>query len=1693
MEFIDNTGHIFSLPTYREEPIGYEFEENPYIFWVDSSQTSRLSVGNFYARVINMLFEIPERVDNINDKYSFEISCDSHVFTLLNPTQIQNLIDETTSLLDTIDIVSDKEDLRQQKLTNNDLYVIRTYEQYENSARYFLLIPIYVLCYADVEGTWSTNILVHITDNEEGTETWTPFTVGAIFIDEHEELVIHGRNMGISLPQDIIRAIYQCSFENDTFNTEVYNIKLKEYFLNYMAIRGECGNFKSAIDSLKWFGWGNKLTISKLMRTDNQFKEQYVIDYFDVTNDILRSFRTFRNTTYLIVQLALNHELDEYYEFDFDSYFWGENKPHLEDLENKLIKVNVGHDLDIPQDREKYWYWAPYFNFTFNELGMKLACLKYHYDKYFLPVHLKLHEISMTYKVFANDVKLDNMARTISMEPPVNIGEHINDVRFPGNGVHYFTKQIHIVDDMYNEFKHADDSVDDVYIINDTCTNIPIQFLHDGYFNCVMVLERVNKLGLSETIYESHFSFNQHNDATTYSNFIIYPKMINASNENFGTTKYINDFMKYDYMIHLLVNNRWYEYKFVLKIPDVDVEYGTLKYTYWMNNNNYMLYKLHSIDNDMNNDKHHIMMLFNTQTGDEKYLMLEHLEDEFHMVFGLLNRENESYVYSITPEMYEKLCSYTERYNTIAYGTENDERFMDIIRQVFIDNDDDFYFDDVVNQDYDNVDNVLFNNYTGERKYTDNIVKNTQIIEMTDNYISNFCQVSRLTKDAVIFNSYMNDTRLANNNNINFDFDYFRIIKYHLDNNLHYIDGKYIDNRIFYRYIFTPAGQKIILQDDLIGRDIVFTSDVSKYDTSKQVVISRDIIESTRDIIVFIYGYQYFILEEISNNSNTYEIITGEVFASNDEYVLLEDSKEDTISIDSDTDYDFVLTYDKLNNQYVDRDGVVYYIYERLNQTKDEIISQYAQQTTITRQPQYMNSLHLFNLSTIKTKRENVLIFENYIDMTCNGIIFQHDRYNQYDEESLKFYISGTPYKSNNPESNIDAGLEEGADTRHPDLYSQYWQQRDVDVTEWDVDEYVYYIQLDNLGEEVTDPARRFVSSLHTKFELPDSTDIEYAVFTATDEYANAMEAFDAGVAAELIPLEADGEIINIYPSREAFDEAIEESQHNITYGIYIDNDKYKFQYSTTVEPVIIKYNIISYVKRVGNSWVEYKPTLNDFKNKTIEGIKIKFKYNEYISVKNKEVTYTGDLYVYDAETKTYVKNRVSDTDEYYAQVNYQGNDYYVLLSHTHYIKYYDHRPWHKPSTDEHPNNFMVRNMNPSQYWGVLYDYTEQRYKIYDDTEEDGYTALYQSMNLLDREWNSEDTYFKNYLTKTLTGISGTYILDYETGYGDDTSNERAAQIKLKVAITDADGNKQVIDQRGEQFELTGDELDVTVYFQIEYRDIEDYENEYDYFSYEASREYWIKPKLIKVSRYKELMRYDVPTQDYDDTPVEVQVGDSTYLYGYNTSQFIVNLYRDFFVDTFHIYSVDNIGELHLLRTLYDSRPQLDMYLDYDFYLMHDAEYWYGIFISRQTLDMIHNSSDLIVTNREIHIKSQTSSTEYVLDYVRSDTQMLINRMRYIPTKGINHFRRTDIIVATAVNNDRLPINMQFGTKWDMTPVSFGRIKSTHMDSNSEMTILPINGDDNLYTRGYYDVIVRYSLDRDIQYQLTKHTKIRID
>lgn len=1738
MEFIDNTGHIFSLPSYTEEPIGYEYEENPYTFWIDSDKTSRLSVNNYYSRVINMLYEIPEDETDINEKYSFEISIDSNIYTLLSPVELHDMISGISDIRDYIEIVKPSEgiDIRKKTLTNDDLLVIKTYEPGVLKPRHFLLIPLYILGYAVDEGTWSTNVLVHIKDIENNEDNWTHFTVGGTYIAEHEELYINGRNMGVNLPKDILRAVYQASFINDAFDEELYNIKLKEYLVNYMSLHGERGNFKSALDALKWFGWGDKLSVSKLLKTDNEFQDQYLLDYFSLDTDILNSFSTFRNTTYMAVHLAINHELDEYNEFEFDKFFWGENKPKLEGLLDKLIKKNIGYDLDIPEDREKYWYWTPYFDFTFNELGLKLACLKYYYEKYFLPIHLKIHDASMTHLVFMNDIKMDYQQRQVITMPVMNIGNN-SDIEFTGNGIHYFTKQIHWVDDQYNEFKKTDD-INDWYIINDTCVNIPVKFKNPGYYNCVLLLERelkssfnnvlyfniyiseddnivlydndeklnlnlysfawskdnvnysiyykgfnkmlsmipddvteftfkmlYNKANIdqlyinnntfeetenyvrkyyrdnitsiknpeSEIIYESHFVLNQ-DSGSEYSNFIIYPKMLNT---NKGESKGIYDWVNKNYRLSLLVNNRWYTYDFMLKIPKPDIELGTLQYKYWLNDNNYILHKLHKIDPTHGGD-HNIMFLFSN-----KYLILEECSDYtgYRIVFGYTDNLDEYYALPITAEQYDGLKDYIIKFRN---GISDDyEGFFDILSNIFISENDDFLMELETSSDN--------NDYTGYHVNIDKFNREWNYIDFTNRYLSNFCQISKLTDDEIIFNSYMHDHRLVDTNNINWDTDFYKIIKYNLDNNLQYIDGKYIDNGTFVKYITTPTGQRIYIHNDMLG---------------KPLVISSDILKDGKDILLFKYGYQYFILEETGKNSSVYAIYSGDVFMEED-LLLLEDSKDDEIYADSDVIEKFILTYDSVSDKYIDKNGELYNIYERLHNNTEEIYDRYINDVNITYDNKYLNSLHLFNLCTVEESKKNVLIFNNYIDMTCNGIDFQHDAYDQYNEDSLKFWVSGTPYKSNNPISTEDEGLLSGADTHEPDIYSLYWNNTDSDIHEYPFTKYVYYIHQTPTGEDVTDPERRFTNALYTKYQNPEPTYIAEGIFSSLDDFNN-------GICNDSISL-LDTEC-PIYKSKEDYQKAINED-NTIDVALYndISNDCWKFVYKIGMPEYIVKYNIIEYVKKTKEGWKKYTPSANEFKNRTIQGIKIRFKYNEETLVKNR-VVYVDEQDIFE------------ENGLYYTYVIFNGIKYKVQVFGSNRIIYYDHRP-------SEEKKFEVRNQNPAQYWDIVWNDDTNEYDAY-NTETGEYEPIDKSLNILTMYWNDEGYYYKNYLIKSLKGNIGTYELDYITGYNNDETDTTAAMIKLKVSVTDKDGNRTIIENNHDRFELDGSEQEVTAFFQIEY-DNDDFENKENYFGESGTRNYWIKPNIYKVKTEHIPVKYIMNEQDPTEEPVCVKVNNNIYEYGMNSSEWIIKLYKDFFNESFSIYDIyrkDVDIMLSNLRTVYDAIPQLDMWLDYDFYLMHDHKYWYGIFISRQTCDKIRNTNDLVVKEKTLYIQSkQQDGPLYALDYVKSDKQFLINRMEYIPSNGLNHFNTNDIIVAAVHNNDRLPVNIELGTKWDVIPLTIGNINKYHVNSNSEMTILPINNGDTRYMKGYYNVIVRYSLDRDIQYQYTDKCKIRID
>ena len=97
IEFIDHTGHTYSLPSYPSYPVGYEYQETPYIHDFSSVCGVKLSCENYYIMPVRMVLlnEMPQ--ENI------EISVDSDIFHLISARTIQDKISEAGDLIFEID------------------------------------------------------------------------------------------------------------------------------------------------------------------------------------------------------------------------------------------------------------------------------------------------------------------------------------------------------------------------------------------------------------------------------------------------------------------------------------------------------------------------------------------------------------------------------------------------------------------------------------------------------------------------------------------------------------------------------------------------------------------------------------------------------------------------------------------------------------------------------------------------------------------------------------------------------------------------------------------------------------------------------------------------------------------------------------------------------------------------------------------------------------------------------------------------------------------------------------------------------------------------------------------------------------------------------------------------------------------------------------------------------------------------------------------------------------------------------------------------------------------------------------------------------------------------------------------------------------------------------------------------------
>lgn len=577
MNFIDHTGHIFTLPSYKTYPSGYEYDEQHYIFWLNESD--KLSIKNYYIKPIR--FILPSNFD-FDSNVSLRISLDSQNYKLLGSYHINNLINNSKNIFDYITISSDnkywdgkdydtisniekqgyvKFDLIKDELTEDDVICLTNLIT-DDSNDTFSMVTFYVVGYSQEEQVLLTNILISLNNN--GETEYCPITIGGEFMDECEPLVINGKNMGINLPKTIVRAFFDTSFYNNNADEVIYNNKIKELLLNYIGIKGECGNYDSAIKSLKWFGWGDKIKISKLLQTDNEFITQYIVDNFEITNDTLKSFQYFTNTTFIKLQIIGSTASDELnsqninalYDIDNDDdngFSWndysgnyitdiydtfiGEGNPKIKDLINNVSEVTY--------DEGDIKFYKPYYTYLFQELGLKLATLEYFYRKYFLPIHLFIHSSSISYQCFMNHNKMIVGERKTVITAENVVGYDVNSkisVTLPEKNYIMFYTQPHIIDKQFNEFtkyiikpdeyeiywedndpntelsniywntrfSSANDifNLYDLFWVNENCLSIPISFKQNTnneteYYNCRLILEKVDKV-----LYDYEYIFN---------------------------------------------------------------------------------------------------------------------------------------------------------------------------------------------------------------------------------------------------------------------------------------------------------------------------------------------------------------------------------------------------------------------------------------------------------------------------------------------------------------------------------------------------------------------------------------------------------------------------------------------------------------------------------------------------------------------------------------------------------------------------------------------------------------------------------------------------------------------------------------------------------------------------------------------------------------------------------------------------------------------------------------------------------------------------------------------------------------------------------------------------------------------------------------------------------------------------------
>lgn len=444
----------------------------PYVFWMDNQQS------------VNMIYT--KRICVLTDNSTITVYIpNNNIFKLLDMSKLGDTVHINSfdyKVLQSLYAIEDKTGLN--KYIDHGV-------AYSNTSYYVHML--YIVASSENIGEFHESFFI---DDEE-------FEIAADFYAEDESLKINLSNFGIELPESIQNAIYDTNVHEEAKDDITLNRKYKELLLNYWDIVAGRGSYKSLLNSLSWFEYGDLVKINELWKHEewgiNRLNRE---ELNTIMNSKVRStLNNFSKTTYIGIYLALQKYLTQNGNVVYD----------------KLANINVGGsagevDLNSAQtdrlipnnDPDKDWLFTineqdvtideyedevdlgpgsnwirnviknykgflgeevpllkdKIFKWSTEDLALKMYLVGCFYEAYFMPIHLDLIHSTVEELVFTNTIKCMNTSHLDRSDHMFSIETFDCNVK---DGSIYRLQDVS-VQGGYAYKGHADDSDDTAFV-----------------------------------------------------------------------------------------------------------------------------------------------------------------------------------------------------------------------------------------------------------------------------------------------------------------------------------------------------------------------------------------------------------------------------------------------------------------------------------------------------------------------------------------------------------------------------------------------------------------------------------------------------------------------------------------------------------------------------------------------------------------------------------------------------------------------------------------------------------------------------------------------------------------------------------------------------------------------------------------------------------------------------------------------------------------------------------------------------------------------------------------------------------------------------------------------------------------------------------------------------------------------------